>query len=76
MYRQWDIETTVRKNQWFLFSEEGSGCLAGKEVGVWGGGVAADASNMLYNMQILHQHSNYFAIYECKNVMDVIGLQQ
>ena len=37
--------------------------------------MAADASNMLYNMQILHQQSNYFAIYGCKNVMGVIGLQ-
>ena len=24
-----------------------------------------------YNLQILHQKSNYFTIYECKNVIDV-----
>ena len=37
-----------------------------------GGGVAADGSNMIYNSQILHQQSNYFTIYESKNVKDVI----
>ena len=37
-----------------------------------GGGVAADGSDMIYNVQILHQQSNYFTIYECQNVMDVI----
>ena len=35
--------------------------------GVW--------QQMIYNLQILHQQSNYFTIYECKNVMDVITLQ-
>ena len=40
-----------------------------------GGGVAADGLNMIYNLLILHQQSNYFTIYECKNVMDVITLQ-
>ena len=34
-----------------------------------GGGVEADGSNMIYNLKILHQQSNYFTIYECKNVM-------
>ena len=29
-----------------------------------GGRVAADGSNMMYNLQILHQQSNYFTIYE------------
>ena len=37
--------------------------------------MAADGSNMIYNLQILHQQSNYFTIYECKNVTDVITLQ-
>ena len=37
-----------------------------------GGGVAADGSNMIYNLHSFHQQSNYFTIYECKNVMDVI----
>ena len=40
-----------------------------------GGGVAADGSNILYKSQMLHQQSNYFTIYESKNVMDVITLQ-
>ena len=40
-----------------------------------GGGVAADGSNMINNLQILHQQSNCFTIYECKNVMHVITLQ-
>ena len=39
-----------------------------------GRGVAADGSD-IYNLQILHQQSNYFTIYECKNSMDVITLQ-
>ena len=47
----------------------------GKEAGVYGRGVAADGSNMIYNLQILHQQSNCFTIYECKSVMDVITLQ-
>ena len=47
----------------------------GRRLGCIGGGVAADDSNMIYNLQILHQQSNYFTIYECKNVMDVITLQ-
>ena len=41
-----------------------------------GGDVAADGSNTIYNLQILHQLSNYFTIYECMNVMDVITLQR
>ena len=41
-----------------------------------GGDVAADGSNMIYNLQILHQQRNYFTIYECKNIMDVITLQR
>ena len=40
-----------------------------------GGGVAAGGSNMIYNLQILHQQINYFTIYECKTVMIVITLQ-
>ena len=40
-----------------------------------GGSVAADGSNMIYNLQILHQQSNCFTIYKFKNVMDVITLQ-
>ena len=41
-----------------------------------GGGVAADGSSMIYNLQILHQQSNYITIFECKNVTDVITLQR
>ena len=29
-----------------------------------GGRVAADGSNIMYNLQILHQQSSYFTIYE------------
>ena len=43
---------------------------------MYGRGVAADGSNIIYNLQILNQKSNYFTIYECKNVMDVITLQR
>ena len=42
---------------------------------MYGRGVAADGSNKIYNLQILHQQSNCFTIYECKSVMDVITLQ-
>ena len=35
------------------------------------GGVAADM-RIYYILQILHLKINYFIIYECKNVMDVI----
>ena len=42
---------------------------------MYGRGVAADGSNMIYSLQILHKQSNCFTIYECKNVMDVITLQ-
>ena len=40
-----------------------------------GGDVAADGSDMIYNLQTLHQQSNCFTIYECKNVMYVITLE-
>ena len=40
-----------------------------------GGGVAAVGSNMIYNLQNFHQQRNYFTIYECKNVIDVITLK-
>ena len=44
--------------------------------GWMGGGVAAGWFKYdTYNLQILYQQSNYFTIYECKNVMDVIALQ-
>ena len=76
MFRQSDRETTVRKNQCFPFSEEGGVVVwRGRTLGCMGGGVAADGSNMIYNLQILHQQSNYFTIYEYKNVVDVITVQ-
>ena len=52
------------------------GVWRGRRLGCMGGGVAADGSNMIYNLQILHQQTNYFTIYECKNVMNVITLQR
>ena len=72
MNRQKDIETTVRKNQWF---KKGMVVWRGRRFGCIGGGEAADGSNMIYNLQILHQQSNYFTIHEYKNVMNVIILQ-
>ena len=40
--------------------------------GVGGGGRGGVWQQICgYNLQILHQKSNYFTIYECKNVMDV-----
>ena len=38
--------------------------------------MAADGSNMIYNLQILHQQSNYLTIYECKNVRNIITLHR
>ena len=41
----------------------------GRRLGYTGGGVAADGSNMIYNLQILHQQSYYFTIYdECHHL--------
>ena len=37
--------------------------------------MAADGSNMIYNLQILHQQSNCITIYEIRSVLDVITLQ-
>ena len=51
--------------------KEGVVVWQGRWLGCMGGGVAADGSNMIYNMQILHQQSNYFTIHECKYVTDV-----
>ena len=55
---------------------EGVVVWRGRWLGCMGEDVAADGSNMIYNLQILHQQSNYFTIYECKNVTDVITLHR
>ena len=60
----------------FLFQrKEGVVVWWGRRLGCMGGGVAADVTNMIYNLQILHQQSNCFTIYKCKNVMDILTLQ-
>ena len=59
------------KKLWFLFQrKEGVVVWRGRRLECMGGGVAADMR--MYNLQILHQKSNHFTIYECKNVMDPI----
>ena len=47
----------------------------GRRLGCTGEDVAADGSNIIYILQNLHQQSNCFTIYECKNVIVVITLQ-
>ena len=72
MDRQEETETIFRKkNQWFPFSDEGMSTFWwGRR---WGVGEGEWQQICGYNLQILNQKSNFFTIYERKNVVYVIS---